>query len=66
MRGTLWRGLTANVFGFRQGSTGIHDGASQVILEAEFGTNDVDKCIGYILERGEIQETEVRIYNDFR
>lgn len=44
----------------RQGSTGIHDGASHAILKAEFGTFDEDKCMTLILERGNIQEKEVR------
>ena len=48
--------------GCRQGATGIHDGASQAMLQSEFGTTDEDKCISLILERGEIQEKEVRSY----
>ncbi|PGH04698.1 hypothetical protein GX51_03365 [Blastomyces parvus] len=42
----------------RQGAQGIHDTASNAILHAEFGTEDVVACIKKILEKGEVQETE--------
>ncbi|EEP78644.1 conserved hypothetical protein [Uncinocarpus reesii 1704] len=45
----------------RQGAQGIHDGASKAILECEFGTSDVEEAIAKILERGEIQESEVSL-----
>ncbi|EER43992.1 conserved hypothetical protein [Histoplasma capsulatum var. duboisii H88] len=42
----------------RQGAQGIHDTASNAILDSEFGTEDTVACIKKILEMGEVQETE--------
>lgn len=47
---------------YRQGAQGIHDTASKAILHSEFGTEDKVACIQKILEKGEVQETEVRTY----
>jgi hypothetical protein len=37
------------------------DGASKGTLENEFGTHKEDECIKQILEKGSVQEAEVRI-----
>lgn len=44
----------------RHGAQGIYDGASKAMLENEFGTANEEECITQILEKGEIQESEVR------
>lgn len=36
------------------------DGASQGTLENEFGTKNEEDCIKAILEKGNLQDTEVR------
>lgn len=46
----------------RHSVTGILDTASKASLENEFGTSNEDEVIAKILEDGEIQETEVRLY----
>jgi ribosome maturation protein Sdo1 len=38
----------------------MYDGASKATLENEFGTANEEECIMQILEKGEIQESEVR------
>jgi len=43
----------------RHGAQGIYDGASKATLENEFGTANQEECIARILEKGEIQESEV-------
>lgn len=44
----------------RHGAQGVLDGASKATLENEFESSNVDECIMRILERGNVQETEVR------
>jgi ribosome maturation protein Sdo1 len=38
----------------------VLDGASKATLENEFGTSNDDECIIQILEKGEVQQTQVR------
>lgn len=45
----------------RQGAQGTLDGASKATLENEFGTHVDDDVIKQILEKGTLQETEVRL-----
>lgn len=45
----------------RQGTTGILDGASNSQLENEFGTHKEEEVVKQILEKGDIQESEVRL-----
>ena len=47
----------------RQGSQGILDGASNSILENEFGTRNEEDVVKQILEKGSMQETEVHIHS---
>ncbi|KAI9728308.1 MAG: hypothetical protein M1834_007712 [Cirrosporium novae-zelandiae] len=42
----------------KQGSQGVLDGASNAILDNEFGTHNEDEVITKILEGGLVQETE--------
>ena len=44
----------------RHGTQGVLDTASKSTLENEFGTSNDDECIMKILEKGNLQETEVR------
>lgn len=44
----------------RHGAQGIMDGASKATLENEFGTHNEDKCLIKILEKGDLQASEVR------
>lgn len=44
----------------RHGAQGINDEASKQTLENEFGTHNDDECIIKILEKGTVQESEVR------
>ena len=44
----------------RQGSQGILDAASHASLENEFGTHKEEDVVKQILEKGTVQETEVR------
>ena len=44
---------------FRQGAQGAYDGASNGILESEFGTSVDDEVIKQILEKGTLQESQV-------
>jgi ribosome maturation protein Sdo1 len=44
----------------RHGAQGTLDGASKSTLENEFGTHIDDEVIKQILEKGNLQETEVR------
>ena len=55
----LW--LTARVVTSRHGAQNAYDGASKQALENEFGTANEDDCMIKILERGTLQETEVRM-----
>ena len=43
----------------RHGAQGIHDGASKATLENEFETKNEDEVMMKILEKGEIQDSEV-------
>ena len=43
----------------RHGAQNAYDGASKQTLENEFGTSNEDECMIKILEKGDIQETEV-------
>jgi hypothetical protein len=43
----------------RHGAQGQMDGASQGTLENEFGTKNEEECIKAILEKGNLQDTEV-------
>ncbi len=43
----------------RQGTQGQHDGASNATLDNEFGTHSDDEVITLILEKGNLQESEV-------
>lgn len=45
---------------YRQGVQGIHDEASNGALESEFGTHKEEEVIKLILEKGTVQESEVR------
>jgi ribosome maturation protein Sdo1 len=45
----------------RHGAQGTFDGASKATLENEFGTANEDEVIKKILEKGTLQETEVRV-----
>ncbi|RDW84975.1 hypothetical protein BP6252_02565 [Coleophoma cylindrospora] len=42
----------------KQGAQGTLDGASNAILDNEFGTHVDDEVIKIILEKGQLQETE--------
>lgn len=42
----------------KQGSQGILDGASNSVLENEFGTRNEEDVVKQILEKGSMQETE--------
>ena len=44
----------------RHGAQGVMDAASKATLENEFGTSNEDDCMIKILERGNLQETQVR------
>lgn len=46
----------------RHGAQGQMDGASKATLENEFGTNNDEEVIKQILEKGTLQESEVRIF----
>lgn len=43
----------------RHGAQGTYDGASKATLENEFGTSNEDEVIKTILEKGDIQESQV-------
>lgn len=43
------------------GAQGVLDNASKAMLDNEFGTHREEDCIQQILERGEVQETTVRL-----
>lgn len=45
---------------FRQGASGALEGASNQMLEVEFGTKIDEEVIKIIMDKGEVQETEVR------
>ena len=47
------------IFARRHGAQNAYDGASKQTLENEFGTSNEDECMIKILEKGDIQETEV-------
>jgi hypothetical protein len=47
---------------FRQGAQGAYDGASNGILESEFGTSVDDEVIKLILEKGTLQESQVCLF----
>lgn len=47
------------IFACRHGAQNAYDGASKQTLENEFGTSNEDECMIKILEKGDIQETEV-------
>lgn len=49
----------ANRLNSRHGAQGVLDGASKSTLENEFGTHKDDDCIRKILEKGEVQLSEV-------
>jgi hypothetical protein len=44
----------------RHGAQGTLDSASKGTLENEFGTHVEEECIKQILEKGNLQESEVR------
>lgn len=44
----------------RHGAQGTFDGASNATLENEFGTSDEEAVIKQIIEKGTLQEHEVR------
>jgi hypothetical protein len=56
MRGHVGQMLTR----LRHGNQGILDTASNGALESEFGTHKEDDVVKAILEKGTVQETEVR------
>lgn len=43
----------------RQGTQGVLDTASKGTLESEFGTSKEDDVIAKIIEKGDVQESEV-------
>ncbi|KAL9116176.1 MAG: hypothetical protein Q9227_000546 [Pyrenula ochraceoflavens] len=43
----------------KHGAQGVMDGASKSTLENEFGTSNDDECMKQILEKGEIQESDL-------
>ena len=45
----------------RHGAQGSFDGASHATLDNEFGTHDDEAVIKQIIEKGTLQEHEVRI-----
>lgn len=45
----------------RHGAQGTFDAASKSTLENEFGTTKDDEVVAQILEKGSVQESEVRI-----
>ena len=45
----------------RHGAQNAHDAASKQTLDAEFGTSNEDECMVKILEKGDVQATEVRL-----
>lgn len=47
----------------RHGAQGQYDTASKGTLENEFGTKNEEDCIKAILEKGNLQDTEVGILN---
>ena len=47
------------IFAWRHGAQNAYDGASKQTLDNEFGTSNEDECMIKILEKGDIQETEV-------
>jgi hypothetical protein len=49
----------------RHGAQGRMDGASKSTLENEFGTHNDEEVIKQILEKGTLQETEVRVPHPF-
>ena len=46
----------------RHGAQGILDTASNGSLDSEFGTHTEEDVVKAILEKGEVQETEVRFH----
>lgn len=44
---------------FRHGAQNAYDAASKATLENEFGTSNEDECMIKILEKGDLQHTEV-------
>ncbi|KAF2714036.1 putative RNA binding protein [Pleomassaria siparia CBS 279.74] len=44
----------------KQGVQGIHDEASNGVLESEFGTHKEEEVVKLILEKGTVQESENR------
>ena len=50
---------TLLILACRHGAQNAYDGASKQTLENEFGTSNEDECMVKILEKGDIQETEV-------
>ncbi|KAF2735715.1 putative SDO1-like protein C21C3.19 [Polyplosphaeria fusca] len=42
----------------KQGTQGILDGASNGVLDSEFGTHSEDEVVKLILQKGTLQETE--------
>ena len=47
----------------RHGAQNAYDGASKSTLENEFGTSNEDECMMKILEKGDLQETEVSLFS---
>lgn len=45
----------------RHGAQNAYDGASKATLENEFGTSNEDECMIKILEKGDLQQTEVSL-----
>lgn len=50
----------------RHGAQGTLDAASKSTLENEFGTNNDDEVIKQVLEKGTLQESEVRYHTKLR
>ncbi len=46
----------------RHGAQNAHDEASKQTLDTEFGTSNEDECLIKILEKGDLQATEVRLH----
>lgn len=46
----------------RHGAQGVLDGASKATLENEFGTSNDDEVIIKMLEKGEVQESDVSLH----
>lgn len=54
--------LRLTYFNHRHGAQGTFDTAAKSTLENEFGTSKEEAVVAQILEKGNVQESEVRIF----